>query len=73
VCRRPDGREDEVVGVEPNHKTARKSGPLYIVQYSLGRIPFKTNLAGVGGGVVTNGAVSAKTMLKRYCDEKFEG
>ncbi len=51
-CASPAGREreDEVVGVEPNHKTARKSGPLYIVHYSLGRIPLKTNRAGVGVG-----------------------
>jgi hypothetical protein len=31
-----DGREGDVVVEEPNHTTARKPGPLCVIQYSLG-------------------------------------
>jgi hypothetical protein len=33
--KQPDGRRGKGVGEKLNHTTARKLGPLYIIQYSL--------------------------------------
>jgi hypothetical protein len=38
------------VGVEPNHTTARKPGPLQIIQYSLHFVSGRRRGGGGGGG-----------------------